>query len=166
MAEMKLVLGDILEPNEDDKDVIVCHQVNCQGAMGAGLGKQVRQMHPSVYASYKEKCAQIKAGFGGLGDVQFCSALDEAGYIVANVFGQDRYGRWVDKHGNRVRYTDYAALRKAFTHIAQRFPTHTVRIPHFMGCGLGGGDWKTVKKIIEETLVANGVSVEIWQFPF
>lgn len=156
MTAMKFVTGDILSPNFGERCAIVCHQVNCRGVMGAGLAKQVRQKHPDVYTSYKVKCANIQDGLGGLGDVQFCSCLHDSGYILANIFGQDGYGR--DK-----QYTDYAALRKAFAHIAQAFPNNTIRIPYKMGCGLGGGEWPIVLKIIEETLVANGVLVEIWQ---
>lgn len=154
---LKTVSGDILSPNLDaNRGVIVCHQVNCMGVMGAGLALKVRRMHPDVYSLYKDKCRQIAAGVGGLGDVQFCSLVADAGYIVANVFGQYHYGKG-------RQHTDYLALRKAFQYIAGAFPFYTVRIPYKMGCGLGGGDWDVVCQIIEETLVAAGVDVEIWR---
>lgn len=152
---MKYIVGDILTPNTDDKAVIVCHQVNCQGVMGAGLAKQVKRMYPDVFELYKEKCSQIAAGIGGVGDVQFCCVLSSSGYIIANIFGQDRYGR--DR-----QYTDYNGLKKAFEKIAVSFPHYTIRIPYMMGCGLGGGDWSIVKKIIEDTLELTGINVEIW----
>lgn len=158
MNTIQYITGDILTPNTSGKTVVVCHQVNCRGVMGAGLAKQVRQMYPGAYTAYKEKCVEIKQGRGGLGDVQFCAYLNQSGYILANIFGQDGYGR--DK-----QYTDYAALCKAFTHIAQSFPNSTIRIPYKMGCGLGGGDWTVVEQIIKETLVANDISVEIWKLP-
>lgn len=153
---MKFVDGNILTPNAEDKMVIVCHQVNCKGVMGAGLAKQIMQTHPDVFNLYKDKCTQIQAGIGGLGDVQYCCVLAEVGYMVANVFGQDGYGR-------NKRHTDYDALRKAFEHIAFFWPKATIRIPYMMGCGLGGGDWAIVSQIIEETLVTAGVDVEIWR---
>lgn len=152
---IKNVIGDILTPNKENKGIIVCHQVNCRGVMGAGLALQVKTMYPDVYDTYRDKCRQIAVGIGGLGDVQFCSVIAEAGYIIANVFGQYRYGRG-------KRYTEYDALRKAFGKIAMSFPTYTIRIPYRMGCGLAGGDWKVIYGIIEETLVAAGLDVEIW----
>lgn len=158
MSNLTYITGDILTPNKSDKRVVVCHQVNCRGVMGAGLARQVRQMHPYVYSLYRDKCHQIQSGNGGLGDVQFCSALERGGYVVANIFGQDGYGR--DK-----QYTDYDALRKAFAHIVQTFPCDTIRIPYKMGCGLGGGEWTVVETIINETLVAAGFNVEIWKCP-
>lgn len=157
MNTIKYKTGDILTPNTTGREVVVCHQVNCRGVMGAGLAKQVRLMYPGAFAVYKEKCAEIKQGRGGLGDVQFCYYLSQSRYIIANIFGQDGYGRG-------RQYTDYAALRKAFAHIAHVFPNATIRIPYKMGCGLGGGDWSIVEQIIKETLIANNISVEIWQY--
>lgn len=155
---MEYIVGDILMPNTTENGVIVCHQVNCRAVMGAGLALQIKKAYPGVYKNYQEKCRQIAAGHGGLGDVQFCSVIADAGYIVANVFGQDGYGR--DK-----QHTDYDALRKAFKTIAEWFSEYTIRIPYLMGCGLGGGEWSVVSEIIEETLVAAGVDVQIWQLP-
>ena len=155
---MKTIIGDILTPNTEEKGVMVCHQVNCRGVMGAGLAKQIKMKHPGVFNNYKDKCRQIAVGIGGLGDVQFCSELANSGYIVANIFGQYDYGR-------TRTYTDYEALRKAFTVIAQAFPTYTIRIPYMIGCGLAGGSWDVVTRIIEETLIANDVDVEVWRLP-
>lgn len=150
------VSGDILTPNAEERAVIVCHQVNCKGVMGAGLALQVRRKHPGVYRLYRDKCSQIAAGIGGLGDVQFCSVLADAGYVVANIFGQDRYGKG-------ECFTNYDALWKAFRTIAATFPAHVIRIPYKLGCGLAGGDWSVVSAIIEETLGKAGVDVEIWR---
>ena len=78
---MKYIIGDILTPNPlEDHLVIVCHQVNCKGVMGAGLARQIREKHPDVFSLYRDKCLQIAAGIGGLGDVQFCSVIADAGY--------------------------------------------------------------------------------------
>jgi O-acetyl-ADP-ribose deacetylase (regulator of RNase III) len=152
---MKYINGDILTRNEDEsREVIVCHQVNCMGVMGAGLAKQIRDKFPGVYQNYKEKCELIKIGFGGLGDVQF-NICGDYNYIIANVFGQYHYGRG-------KQYTDYDALHKAFSKIHDGFRNATIRIPYRMGCGLGGGDWDVVLGIISDTLA--GMDVEIWHY--
>lgn len=155
---MKHVKGDILTVNDGDAVVIVCHQVNCIGVMGDGLAKQIKAEYPGVYRVYKEKCEAADSKAGLLGDVQYCSVLSDAGYIIANVFGQEGYGR------DGRCYTDYNALRKAFSDIAEAFPKDIIRIPYMMGCGLGGGDWGTVQAIIQETLCDKGVDVEIWEY--
>ena len=38
---------------------ILCHQVNCQGVMGAGLAKQIRSKYPEVYEQYKEDFSKL-----------------------------------------------------------------------------------------------------------
>ena len=35
---------------------MILHQVNCQGVMGSGIAKQVREKFPNVYEAYKEYC--------------------------------------------------------------------------------------------------------------
>lgn len=144
--------GDILTPNTSDRGVVVCHQVNCKGVMGAGLAKQVRMKHPHVYESYKKKC---DAGYAHLGDVQYVSCLDSDKYIIANIFGQIGFGR--DK-----QYTSYGALERACENLLDTFPDDIIRIPYGMGCGLGGGKWDMVLLIIERHL-SFIADVEIWQ---
>lgn len=39
----------------------------------------------------------------------------------------------------------------------------TIGFPDHIGCGLGGGDWNIVKKIIEEEFAGNEWKVEIWK---
>ena len=147
------IKGDILTPNEDkDKKVIVCHQVNCKGVMGAGLAKQIKDKFPDTYYSYNSLCAT--QGSKNLGKVLYCfDSEKDYNYIIANCFGQDNYGR--DKI-----YTDYQALRSCFTSIAETFSDYVIRIPYFMGCGLAGGDWYIVLGMITDIL--KDCQVEIW----
>ena len=154
MSNIKYVNGDILSPNTNrDRAVVVCHQVNCMGKMGAGLAKQVAATFPGVYSVYKEKCKAF--GVKNLGDIQLCSCEVERGYIIANVFGQENFGR-------EKQHTDYGALRMAFFKLS-RMENTTIRIPYMMGCGLGGGDWRIVLDIIAEELADKGCDVEIWR---
>ena len=124
---------------------VICHQVNCQGVMGSGLAKQVKDRHPEVYESYINYlnfCERQKQQ--PLGSYTFAKAFG-TNYWVLNIFGQDDYGR--DK-----QHTDYDALRKAL--LAARDSTLgkyvTVAFPYKMGCDRGGGDWDIVYNIIKE----------------
>jgi len=70
---------------------------------------------------------------------------------IANLCGQDRYGRV-------GVYTNYEALHKAIRYVSEtrmivnRDMKVTVPIyfPNKMGCGLAGGDWNIVIKIISK----------------
>jgi O-acetyl-ADP-ribose deacetylase (regulator of RNase III) len=43
------VKGNLLDSNCD----YICHQVNCQGVMGSGIARQIRERYPVVYLYYK-----------------------------------------------------------------------------------------------------------------
>ena len=38
---------------------IICHQVNCLGAMGAGIAKQMKQKYPENFNYYKKLCDEL-----------------------------------------------------------------------------------------------------------
>lgn len=166
---MKTVIGNVLTPvRPGENHVLICHQVNCFGAMGAGLAKEVRARYPEVYDAYSRECLRFKAirengsrdQKPGLGNVLFCPVSHD-GIIIANLFAQYRWG--LDQ-----KQTDYAALRTCLKKVAKyanlcKTPL-TVRIPYKMSCGYGGGNWDTVQRIIREELEESGVEVEIWKF--
>ena len=68
------------------KSGIICHQVNCIGAMGAGLALQIRNKWPNVFSEYREQCGQFMAHpemmLGHVLDVAVGPTL-----VVANCFG-------------------------------------------------------------------------------
>lgn len=152
---IKIVEGNILNATED----IICQQVNCQGVMGAGLAKQIRNKYPEVYPSYKKFCEGCKDNNKRtlLGEIQAINVSD--GKVIANLFGQFSYGR--DK-----QYTDYKALKECLEGIlklASMFNDNdSIAIPYEIGCGLAGGSWGIVYKIIED--VFKDYKVTIYKF--
>ena len=40
--------GDILSSLADGRKMILCNQVNCKGAMGAGFARTVKEKYPDV----------------------------------------------------------------------------------------------------------------------
>lgn len=116
---------------------IICHQVNCRRVMGSGLAKQIRYKWPNVYTTYIGKTEW------NLGD---CQLVEVSQHLwVANLAGQNEFG-------TNKRHTDYNALKKAlgFAYDFAQNGKLDLYIPHGIGCGLGGGDWNVVLKIIEE----------------
>lgn len=115
---------------------VVCQQVNCRGAFGAGLALATRRKFPSVADAF------FKKRDWKLGDALFVEVASD--HFHALLAGQDRYGRG-------ERFTDYAALEAALRK-AQQF-ADPLRIPMFVpfgiGCGLAGGDWAIVSEILE-----------------
>ena len=143
--------GDVF----DSDAYAILHQVNCMGVMGSGVAKQIRDKYPKVYLKYRDRCTMFKDDPSCLlGQIQSVK-IDKNKYIV-NVFGQLNYGRV------KKKYTEYWALRRAFKHVNLAFSGKSIAIPYLMGCGLGGGDWNIVSRIIEEELT--DCDVTIWKF--
>lgn len=135
---IKTIYGNILDATED----IICHQVNCQGVMGAGVAKALYQRWPAVKRQYQQYCKLHPNPADLLGAVQLLEV--EPGKHVANVFGQLDYGRNPHK-----KYTDYVALTNAFNEIRNTYPEKSLAFPYGFGCGLANGDWNIVSQMIE-----------------
>ena len=135
---MKIIEQDILSVQEG----IICHQVNCQGKMGTGIALAIHKKWPKVYNNYIGWISNPGSLLGYFQLVEITPNL-----YVANMFCQDRYGR--DK-----RYTDYNAVKQAFTELYNWWRKYLINlqiyIPYNMGCGNAGGDWKTYSDIVEE----------------
>lgn len=133
---------------------LICQQVNCQGVMGAGLAKAIRNKWPKVYTSYRVNYMKAK-----LGQIQpIC--VDNNLYVI-NFFAQDRYGR--DK-----QHTDYTAFTTCLIKLSQwqrkNCPKLPVYIPYKIGCGLAGGDWSIVKELIK-TIIPTAIIVNPYNQP-
>lgn len=153
MCEVRFIEGDILDFECD----VICHQVNCQGVMGSGLASQIKNKYPNVFTEYKKLCKN-KMNLNPLGCCQLVEVNSDKHKYVANLFGQDYYGR------DGKQYTDYDALNRAFQTLKQECEglnsLHqgkmydgyvSIAFPYMLGCGLGGGDWNIVYDMICQT---------------
>lgn len=150
--------GDLIIDSDVD---VICHQTNCQGVMGAGIAKQIHKTYPRVFEQYELFCKNKRSyGLSPLGSCQLVYTDDTKTRIVANLFGQEYYGR--DR-----RQTDYNALRKALRSLSHnrflRENKYSLGFPYKIGCALGGGDWNIVLPILEEELKDYPGKIEIWK---
>jgi O-acetyl-ADP-ribose deacetylase (regulator of RNase III) len=142
--------GNIFDSNAD----IICHQVNCCGLMGSGIAKQVRSLYPSTFKIYKEMCdhAPNKSNLLGIALIDRVSPSLE----IAHLFGQ------IVPSTVGIQ-TNYSALKKSLFALARERKGKKIAIPYGMGCGLAGGDWGIVSKIIENAFEYYNGEVEIWK---
>ena len=134
------VKGNLLDSNCD----YICHQVNCQGRMGSGIAKQIRERWPEVYEGYKHFCEyHASKGESPLGKILVTHK--QCPMCVINMFSQDNYGY------DGERYTSYDAFAHCLE-IIREHTTHndTIGFPKNIGCGLGGGNWRVISALIEE----------------
>lgn len=131
---MIVVAGDLLSVTNG----VIGHQTNAKYVMGAGLAAQIANKWPVVLAAYR-------AEKPGLGECQTVAVTGDL--WVANLVGQAGFGR------NKV-YTVSRHLRSALSSLA-KFAYEkdiAVYLPYRLGCGLGGGDWFEISKILNEVL--------------
>lgn len=149
---IKIIDGDILQAQEN----IIVHQVNCLSVMGGGIAKQIREKYPKVFKDYQKYLSNSGFPIQALGECQFVEVGENK--YVANLFGQYKYGR--DK-----QQTDYKALEEALFSLKVNAKDHnlSVAIPVNLGCGLAGGSWDIVYKMIEEVFHDYDVTLYRWE---
>lgn len=154
------VVGDLLNSDVD----VVGHQTNCIGVMGAGIAFAIKRKYPNVFTQYKKLCTEHHNGKELLGK---CQIVSESGNIIdvnslnrkdnekiiANLFGQYSIGSGIE--------TQYEHLRTALEELKEVGKKHNlwIGLPYKLGCGLAGGDWNVVRKMIEEVFVDYPVTI-------
>ena len=152
------VKGDLLEADVD----YICHQVNCQGKMGSGIAKSIKDKWPVVYNEYIKffedtrnrlisyhtlKIPPIDVSHHVLGQIQKIEVDPHNAKYVINMFAQEWYGY------DRARYTSYDAFWECLHHIKEQVPKgSSIGFPKGIGCGLGGANWKIIETMIVEVL--------------
>lgn len=155
--------GNILDSGAD----IICHQVNCQGAMNSGVAKAIRQKWPKVYTEYRnmakslspeEFCDEDLTWMHMLGHIQTVFLANKDTMGVINMFAQAGYG-----YDGR-RYTSYDAFWSCLGEIKKYInPERTIAFPARIGCVRGGANWNVILKMIEEVL-GEDYNIEIWDY--
>ena len=162
---IKIIEGNIVNAKTD----FIIHQVNCQGVMGSGVAKALRDYDDGIYKHYRKFCEFCKFESEELLGTCDAYLLKDRGQIVLSLFAQNKYGY------DGKQYTDIEAFRDGLRYISQHFEKKkkkmglseknlhqiSVALPYKIGCGRGGADWEVVYKIIEEEL--KDYNVELWR---
>ena len=130
-------MGNLLDAPVD----YICHQVNCQGRMGSGIAKQIRERWPVVYDSYIQVASPV-----WLGCIQKV-VVDISQKTVINMFAQQYYGY------DGKQYTSYDAFWACLGGIRDSVPKGSkIGFPHGIGCGLGGANFEVISTMIDVVL--------------
>lgn len=133
---MNIIEQDLLDVTHG----VIAHQVNCVGVMGAGLARQIKNEYPKVYLAYRDLFNRRRLRLGVIQIVKVSHDL-----WVANLAGQ--YGV-----GTETAQTDYNSLELALSRLSiycsKHLPDKQVFFPFGMGCGLAGGKWEDVSRLI------------------
>lgn len=138
---VKTIRGDITKAT----NCIIVQSVNARGVMASGVALAIRKKYPQVYIDYRRLFLTTKP--------QFMLGATVTTYVTDNVIilsgvGQFNYGK-----DESVRYTDYDAIRTIFRRANElALQSKLPLVFPMIGAGLGGGDWKVIKQIIEEVV--------------
>lgn len=139
---MKIIYkkGDVTEATEG----VFMHGCNCQGVMGSGVAKTVREKFPEAYKRYVDLCLHFARSEREclLGDVQGVTCDD---VVVLNAFTQEDFG-----YGRQIDYEAMFVALEDVNECALRHGWAAVAMPR-IGAGLGGGNWRIIEAMIEET---------------
>lgn len=126
---------------------VIAHGCNCFNTMGAGIAKEIKERIPVAYeADQLTKKGDIRK----LGNFTFAQCVIEGtSFFVLNCYTQFHYGK---NHLDGVeKPVDYEAITLCLRKINHIFAGKSIGLP-LIGCGLAGGDWTIVEKIIETEL--------------
>lgn len=129
-------IGNVL----DHPRGFIVHGCNCQGVMGSGVARAVRERYPRAFIEYRSISHQLYLGLTQI-------VLVDPGKWIVNAMTQQGYG-------SGERHVNYDAVAVAFEHVrrdAHRLGVSSIAYP-LIGAGLGGGNWKILRTIIDETL--------------
>lgn len=132
----------------------IIHQANCFHIMGGGIAYRIKNKFPEAYAA---DLTTPKGDLKKLGT--FSLAVLPSNFHIYNMYSQYDIGMG--------RRTDYTAVVNGLERINQHALTSGLTklgLPKYMGCRLGGGDWRVVRQIINEVFDRTVIDLHICNY--
>ena len=138
---IQIIQGDLLEAFDKGEVDVIGHVVNCQGVMGSGIARSIRERYSQAHRAYKELHNEADVSYDLLGHCQ--GVYLSTTRAVYNLHAQYEYG-------NPTRDLDYGALGKCLYEMAEDIlPGDIIGFPYRMGSDRAKGDWSIVLEMIE-----------------
>lgn len=146
MIKIKTQIGNLMNVRAGH----IVHGCNAQGVMGSGVALGVKNTFPGAYKSYLRE-HQTKGLILGVAYPYF----ENDALVIWNAITQDNFG-------TDTRHTSYDAIHTCFEQLNwylkeggvdnRKFTQpNEVYIP-MIGAARGGGNWRIIETIIEETM--------------
>lgn len=117
----------------------IIHQCNCHHTMGGGIAFRIKNKFPEAYEADLTTPCGDKSKLG-----TFSVAVLPSNYHIYNMYSQFFIGM-----GRMTNYEAVATGLSAIKRHASSAGLKKLGLPKFMGCRLGGGDWRVVRAIID-----------------
>ena len=168
MKKIQYINHDATYPIGDSHKYIL-HICNNVGGWGKGFVNAISKRWPEPKSSYK---AWYKNGFYTdrdsayvkfqLGENQYVDVTDNI--TVVNMIAQEGIYPKVDENGKITQPIRYDALKLCLNSFVDHVKSEkgfTANMP-LIGSGLAGGDWNIIEKIINSTLIENGIDTFVY----
>ena len=137
MAKIHYVIGDATKPIvRKNENSLIVHCCNTLGAWGAGFVVPLGKRYPKAKESYLDYIHNSHVKLGHVDEVKVADNI-----YVENLIGQS----FLYKKKNGEIPCNYLAIQ----------------MPR-IGCGLAGGDWRIIEKIINRQFCSNGIDVFVY----
>ena len=149
------IKGDLIDLALKGKFDVIAHGCNCFNKQKSGIAKQMSKV-------FDTDAFELETDYYGdinkLGQLEYEDKGNDL--TVVNCYTQYKYGK-NHKDGD-TNPRDYDAITLCMRKINHLFKGKHIGLPK-IGCGLAGGDWNIVKKIIEHELKDCDVTVVIYK---
>ena len=151
---MNEIQGDIREA----KQGFIIQGCNSRNAMGSGLAKAIMDKWPDVKKDYHERFYHNN-DILFMGENIITNVADNL--YVASMITQEDFG------GDGALYVNYCSIQVGLMNLMKEQERNYPQAPKVLhspliGCGLAGGSWNVVSKIISKT-VRPDWEVNVWR---
>jgi O-acetyl-ADP-ribose deacetylase (regulator of RNase III) len=154
MGSYKEIKGDLIELAKKGEFDLIAHGCNCFATMGAGIAKTIKANFPEAFRADKKYRARPSQRLGNMTVAVTNNNVNDKPLIVANLYTQFMPGPDYN----------YTAIAQSFINLTRAYKGSEIKrigIP-LIGCGIAGGDWKMVKRIVKSELKDFDVTVVIF----
>lgn len=152
------VEGDLLQSN----CTVIMHQANCQKIMGAGIAKSIASMYPLAERVDKDNPHSPQDRYGS-----YTLAVNPNGVTVVNLYGQLNPGRAnknvQDERVQKLESAIHSAFHLLNSNQVSSINSSKVGLPYGIGCGLAGGDWEKVEKMLETVSSFHNIDIYLYK---
>ena len=141
---IEYVQGNLIQAFINSQIDVLVHGCNCYCTMESGIALQIKNTFPSAY----EKDCRTKLQYNNpkdkLGKISYDYILRKDGNLglIINAYTQETY--W-----DKKRKVSYEAISSSMKEVYKLCSDYNIKIGMpFIGCGLGGANWKIVSNLI------------------
>lgn len=179
MKAITYLKGDATVPRfVNGATTVICHCCNAFGGWGRGFVIPLGLKYPQAKIDYINFCRPYQTSNVKRNELMgsVCLSKVNDNLYVANLIGQYYYSKNQRDYSQTFgvepeflptqngRFVSYDSIRLGFRKLVSLMNEvkFSVQMPK-MGCGLAGGDWKIIEKIIIAELCSNDIEVTIYE---